>query len=659
MNKHILTFLLCALSFAGYTQRPLSTKSSRAESLYYSGLREYDEGRHIPAISYFKNAIKEDPRFAEAWLLLGEIYERQNEQDSAVVVYRKFVEINPKVHPRALFNLASLEYTLGFYTESERHLQEYLEYPSRNEDTKRKTLAMLDKVQNAIRLMQNPVPFNPENLGDSVNTEMDEYFPTLTVDQRTLVVTKRTKFDEAVPMIIDQGVAIQVRKNINAPTVSYREDFFICVCDSTKVWSKAERMPKPVTSEYNEGAQSISPDGRYLFFAGCSRADGFGSCDIYVSKKVGNAWGIPFNLRNPINTDAWESQPAIAPDGKTLYFSSNRTGGFGGSDIWYSVLQDNGLWSEPVNLGDSVNTGGSETSPFIHYDNQTLYFASDGHAGLGGKDLFYVRKKADGTWGTPVNLGYPINTHKDEISLFVNSTGDMAYIASDRPGGKGGQDIYAFELYREARPLAVSYLRGKLFDAGNMLPVDAKFEIVNLTTGTVVAGAESDRVSGDFLVSLPSDGNYALNVSKDGYLFHSEHFELGDIANQIKPKEINIPLAEIKKGETMVLRNIFFETNEYQLKPESTQELERLIKMLKENPEVRIEISGHTDNTGNDAGNQRLSESRAKAVFDFLVGKNIDVSRLKYVGYGASKPIAPNDTEDGRAQNRRTEIKII
>jgi outer membrane protein OmpA-like peptidoglycan-associated protein len=288
-----------------------------------------------------------------------------------------------------------------------------------------------------------------------------------------------------------------------------------------------------------------------------------------------------------------------------------------------------------------------------------LYFSSDGHPGLGGKDIFYVRKKTDGTWGTPVNLGYPINTHKDEISLIVNSTGDMAYFSSDRPGGKGGQDIYSFELYRDARPLAVSYLQGKLFDASSHLPLEAKFEIINLQTGQIVASAESDQVSGDFLVSLPSDGSYALNISREGYLFHSEHFELGNIANQIKPKTIDVPLAEIKKGESMVLRNIFFETNEFRLRPESTQELERLVKMMQENPSIQIEISGHTDNVGSEGLNQRLSENRAKAVYDFLIHRGISSNRLKYAGYGMSRPIAPNDTEEGRAQNRRTEIQIL
>ena len=668
MKKFVLFCSLCALVFAGYSQRSTSARpSARAERFYNIGLHEYDADNFQAAIEALKSAVAEDPNFAEAWLVLGEVYGDADMPDSATVAYRRFVAINPSVHPQALLTLATLEYSQGFYKESEQRFLRYLEFPvpvegnrARGaEEMRSRAAAGLERTRTALRFIENPVPFNPINMGDSINTEMDEYFPALTVDQKTLVITKRTK-TEVSTQPTSNVVPSQIRQITINKTPSYREDFYVSTFDdSTQTWSQATLMPEPITSDYNEGAQSISPDGRYLFFTGCNRPYGLGSCDIYVSRRIGDMWSRPFNLLDPINTPAWESQPSIAPDGKTLYFASNRPGGRGGSDIWVSVLQDNGLWSEPVNLGDSINTAGNETSPFIHHDNQTLYFSSDGHPGLGGKDLFYVKKKPDGTWGTPVNLGYPINTHRDEISMIVNSAGDMAYIASDRPGGKGGQDIYAFELYREARPLAVSYLQGKLFDASTEVPLEAKFEIVNLQTGQVVAGAESDVTTGEFLVTLPAEGNYALNVLRDGYLFHSQHFELGSIANQIVPKIIDVPLAEIKKGESIVLRNIFFATNEFHLQPESTQELNRLVRLMRENPNMQIEISGHTDNVGSESLNQRLSENRAKAVYDYLVRDGIASERLRFVGFGMSRPIAPNDTEEGRALNRRTEIQIL
>ena len=668
MKKIGLILLLCALAFANFAQpRSLSTRSGRAERLYNEGLNEYDQKRYPTAISLFRDALREDPNFAEAWLMLGEIYEQNAIPDSAIIAYRRFAEIAPQIHPRALFNLGTLEFSQGFYEEAEQAFMKYLTFPIRSDEVRARAEASLQRARVAIRFRNNPVPFEPINLGDSINTEMDEYFPVLTVDQRTLIFTRRTRIQGERTYSIDRRTGRPARNpnDINAVSVtrphqSFREDFYISrFCDSTQTWGRATRMPEPVTSDDNEGAPSISPDGRHLFFAGCNRPGGFGSCDIYVSRRVGDTWGRPFNLWSPINTGAWESQPSIAPDGRTLYFASNRPGGKGGSDIWKSVLQDDGMWSEPINLGDSINTGGSEGSPFIHHDNQTLYFVSDGHPGLGGKDIFFSRRRPDGTWGKPVNLGYPINTHKDESSFIVNSTGDMAFFSSDRPGGRGGQDIYMFELYREARPLAVSYLQGTLFDARTQLPLDASFEIINLRTGEVVARAESDEVSGDFLVTLPSDGSYALNVSREGFLFHSEHFEFGEIANQIQPITLDIPLAEIKKGESIVLRNIFFETNEFNLRPESTQELERLVRMMRENPSIEIEISGHTDNVGSASFNQRLSENRAKAVYDFLITRGISSNRLRFAGYGMSRPIAPNDTEEGRAQNRRTEIQIL
>ncbi|MCL2027745.1 MAG: OmpA family protein [Bacteroidales bacterium] len=663
MKKTTLFVLFCAITFASYSQsRTSSTRSGRAERLYNQGLDDYDQNKISTAISFFKDALKEDPNFSEVWLMLGEIYEQHNMTDSAIFAYRKFANLNPAIHPRAVHNLAVLEYSQGLYEEAEKSFLQYLTLPIRSEDVKARANASLEKVRIAMDFRNNPKPFDPTNLGDSINTDMDEYFPVTTVDQKTLIITRRTR-TEVTPTPATNRLNVFGRPATdveNDQKVVFREDFYISTFDETEqTWSKAVRMPEPITSDFNEGAQSISPDGRELYFTGCNRPDGKGGCDIYVSKRVGDTWSRPFNLGSPVNTGAWESQPSIAPDGRTLYFASNRQGGKGGSDIWLTVLQDDGMWSEPENLGDSVNSTGNESSPYIHYDNQTLYFVSDGHPGLGGKDIFYTRKKSDGTWGTPVNLGYPINTHKDEISFFVNSKGDIAFLSSDRPGGKGKQDIYSFELYREARPLAVSYLQGKLFDASSQLPLDAKFEIINLRTGQIVASAESDEVSGDFLVPLPTDGDYALNISREGYLFHSEHFELGDIADQIKPKTIDVPLAEIKTGESIVLRNIFFETNDFGLKPESTQELERLVRMMRENPNIQIEISGHTDNVGSENLNQRLSENRAKAVYDFLIGRGVNSNRLRYKGYGMSKPIAPNDTEDGRAQNRRTEIQIL
>ena len=306
----------------------------------------------------------------------------------------------------------------------------------------------------------------------------------------------------------------------------------------------------------------------------------------------------------------------------------------------------------PVDLGDSINTKDTEMAPFIHPDDLTLYFTSNGHPGMGGLDLFYSRKDENGFWGKPVNMGYPINTYADEITLVVNAGGDLAYISSDKLGGKGKQDIYSFKLYKEAQPLKVTYFKGIVFNKETKKRLEAKFELIDLTSGKVVIESRSDPVNGEFLVALPTNKDYALNVSKTGYLFYSDHFALKGENSKARPFIRDIPLQEIGIGETVVLKNIFFDTDKYELKPESRSELENLINLLQTNGKIRIEISGHTDNAGTAVYNLTLSKNRAKAVYDYLVEYGISAGRLSYEGYGLTKPIDTNETEQGRANNR-------
>jgi outer membrane protein OmpA-like peptidoglycan-associated protein len=643
----IILFTICSVSSIAQSAA-YHTTSKRAEKFYSEGLTFYDANDYKKAIQSFKKSIFEDKEFVEAWLLLGEIYEQINLRDSAAVAYLKAIEINPDIHPYALMNLAEIEYKQGKYKDAEQHLTMFSKYPAnQNNKTRRLNIIRLEKkLETALRLMNNPVPFAPVNLGDSINTAFAEYFPTITADGGEMIITRR----------IEKPVT-----TIDGNAVEEEEDFYISYFNvDSGYWSMAKPMPEPVNTSGNEGTQSISPDGKYLYFTGCNRKDGFGNCDIYFSKKVGGKWQTPHNLWEPINTAYWESQPSIAPDGRTLFFASTRPeGSRGGSDIWVSYLDDNGIWSEPENLGDSINTPGNESSPFIHYDGQTLYFSSDGHDGMGGKDLFYSKRKKNGTWTTPQNLGYPINTHKDEISLIVAADGKTAYYASDREDSKGKLDIYQFDLHRDVRSQPVSYIKGRLFDASKQMPIEGKFEIINLSTGETVAGASSDPQTGDFLVTLPVEEQYAINVSKDGYMFYSENFEVGSISDQIKPVNVDISLKDIEVGASVVMNNIFFEIDKSELKQESIVELKKIIELLNKNKKVKIEISGHTDNTGSQTRNQQLSELRAKAIYDYLIENKINPNRLTYKGYASQKPIESNDTDDGRAKNRRTEITII
>ncbi|MBK7408545.1 MAG: OmpA family protein [Saprospirales bacterium] len=376
-------------------------------------------------------------------------------------------------------------------------------------------------------------------------------------------------------------------------------------------------------------------------------------------------------MGEPVNTGAWESQPSLSGDGKSLYFASDRIDGKGGKDIWVSYRSADGSWGAPQNLGDTINTSKDEQGPFIHPDGQTLYFMSDGHPGMGSADIFFSRRTPGGPWQTPVNMGYPINSKSAEGLLVVSIDGKTAYFASNRSDlnpttsyGKPTYDLYSFELYEAARPAPVTYVKAVVRDADTRLPLEAVAEFLDLETGQIAAGATTDK-DGQFLVVLPAGKNYALNVSKPKYLFFSEHFELKEPASVEKPFLLEIELQPISQNgapveeKAIVLKNVFFESGSALLLPESKGELEKLRNLLEENPGLRIQINGHTDNVGSEADNQSLSEQRAKAVYSYLADKGIDRLRLRFKGFGESRPVDTNETEEGRQHNRRTEFTVF
>jgi outer membrane protein OmpA-like peptidoglycan-associated protein len=411
-----------------------------------------------------------------------------------------------------------------------------------------------------------------------------------------------------------------------------------------------------VNTPENEGAQNISPDGQWLVFTGCNRPDGFGSCDIYISYNTPEGWSEAVNLGNRINSSDWESQPCLSPDKRSLYFASRRPGGYGGSDLYVSHLLPNGRWAEPENLGAGINTSGEESSPFIHADNQTLYFNSNGLPGYGGNDLYYVRKGPGGDWSQPVNLGYPINTIHDEGTLFISANGKTAYYASDRSDSKGGLDIYSFELREDVRPFRTLWVKGQVFDKKTTKGIPSAVELIDLSTKQLISQVQTDE-TGHYLITLPLGRDYAFNVNRKGYLFYSDNFPSNREPDSTYVKDI--PLQPIEANASIVLNNIFFDSNSWEIKPASQVELDILVALVKENPGLKIEIGGHTDNVGKPADNLVLSNNRAKAVTAYLGTKGISPSRLIAKGYGESRPVADNNTEAGRAVNRRTEMKVL
>jgi outer membrane protein OmpA-like peptidoglycan-associated protein len=429
----------------------------------------------------------------------------------------------------------------------------------------------------------------------------------------------------------------------------------------------SQNIGKPINTQMNEGAATISADGKTIIFTACEQngvysygRNGYGSCDLFFTRRKGNRWSNPVNLGPPINTSNWESQPSLSADGETLYFVRGvRRALRRESDIYVSTLDKEGYWTNPKKLPPTINTEEAEESVFIHPNGKNLYFASRGHVGMGGSDIFMSTLDENQEWGPAINLGYPINTYKDENSLLVGPDGEIGYFASDREGGFGGLDIYGFPMPEEIKPEPVTYFKGLVYDSLSKQLLGAQIELIDMASSKVIKNGHSNGSTGEFFLTLSPHRDYIINVSKDGYLFYSDAFLSQKNFDRLKPFIKNIPLLPIEVGSSIVLKNIFFETDKSNLKQESFIELKKLQKFLQHNPKISIEIAGHTDNIGSYDYNKELSGNRAKAVYEYLVGEGISAERLSYKGYSYDKPIAPNDTEEGRAQNRRTEFIII
>ncbi len=613
-----------------------SIKGSKAIKLYEEA-QKYADQYPEKAIEVLKRALEKDSNFIEAHALLAELYAYDAQFERAIEQYKKTFLINPDFYPNNFFYAGKVELKLGHYADAKAHLERYMGAKSVSHKMDGEADLMIRSCEFSIQELQHPVPFEPHNMGASVNSPDFEYYPAITADDQVFLFTRSAR--------TESGARSQ-------------EDFYLSKRQGQD-WSEAMNIGPPINTPLNEGAPALSADGQFLIFTGCDRPDGKGNCDIYVSRKTGDRWSRPVNLGAPINTKYWESQPSFSSDGKTLYFLSNRPGGQGDADIWQSTLNADGSWGAPVNMGNKINTPGKEESPYIHPDTKTLYFASNGRVGMGGSDIYVVRKDDQGNWGDPVNLGYPINTFGDENSLLVSGSGNVAYFSSDRPGGYGGLDIYHFDLYEGARPGKITYLKGKVYDSRSKKPLAAAFELIDLETSKVIVESESNPGNGEFLLCLPTDKNYALNVSKSGYLFYSENYSLKEVKGISKPFLMDVPLQAIDTGLTVELKNIFFETGKFDLKEESKTELQKLITFLTANKTLRIELGGHTDNSGDKKANVLLSQNRAKSVYEFLVTNGIPKERLSYKGYGDTKPVAPNDTPEHMQKNRRTEFKVI
>ena len=638
-----LLFLLSCTSSLPAQSGKVDTKTQR----YYANAQEAFKIRdYETASAYLIKAEERAPDFIDIYLLRSEIAYETNDIEGCRSSLERAIDIDPHAFPPAHFNLGDVYMTMGNYEKAEKNFANFSKIAHSSHALSSKAREMEDRARFAQKLKKNPVSFDPQNLGQGINSELNEYYPSFTVDDKSILFTRRVaggKYGE-------------------------QEDFFRSIVQNGD-W--ANSMPlKEINTPFNEGAPTISADGMVMIFTACAinrdeeysgGKRGMGSCDLFYSESMGGKWSRPVNMGSAINSWHWETQPSLSSDGRTLYFvRGHRSKGsmkIKNHDIFFSQLSDEGIWSKAERLPSTVNTDGNESSVMIHPDGKTLYFSSTGHFGMGGEDIFVTRKGENNSWSEPINLGYPINTHAHENSLTVLASGDIAVMASNRSGGKGGLDLYQFELPEFARSTPVSYLKGKILAEDTKKPLGARFEIIDVVSGKLVAESFSDRYTGEFLVPLPTEKIYALNASKNGYLFYSENFDF-DGVDQVKPQEKEILLEPIKEGSKLVLRNVFFDTDQAKLKEESIPELNKMFQLLSIQSGLHVEIGGHTDSEGDDSHNQALSERRALAVLNYLIDSGIDASRLTSKGYGELNPIASNNTEEGRAQNRRTEIRI-
>jgi outer membrane protein OmpA-like peptidoglycan-associated protein len=580
-------------------------------------------------------AIRIDSGNVKSYLLLSDISDELEKPEQKKQALAKIISLDSLNYPLANKLLAEYFFKNGDYSNA---LDYYIRYSHFR--ISRDSL-FIDERINSCRFAIGSLFKNRDvkitHLDSNVNSPSQEYWPAISSDDSLLYFTRLIKNGRQFPF---ERIFVSEKK------------------DSS--WGAAFRMNFSDNEDVNIGSMCISSDGKLLFFTACGRNEGKGSCDIYYSRKVDNLWSLPLNAGAIINTPFWEAQPSISSDNRILFFASNRPGGLGNMDIWCSEIVEksdgNLFFNVPSNLGKYVNSPEDDFSPFIHADGSTLYFSSKGRCGMGGSDLF-MSKLIDTIWTDAVNLGFPINTRYNEDGLVVSPTARVVIFSSNREGSVGGsKDLYQFKLPAEFIPEKVGYIKGFVYDLETGSKLKSSIELTQLETNDsrIIV---SDQNEG-YIATLVANKKYALNVNLDGYLFYSKHFNLNDTLGFNQAETVNIYLEPIQSGKKFVLSNIFFDFDSDRLKKESDAELIQLTDFLLKNSKLKIEISGHTDDTGSIEYNLKLSENRAKAIFDYLK-HYINESRMIYRGYGSELPVAPNDNEQGRAQNRRSEIMIL
>jgi outer membrane protein OmpA-like peptidoglycan-associated protein/tetratricopeptide (TPR) repeat protein len=644
----------------------------------------YEAYKFSEALEYYDVAYRFNPNWSVLNYRMGICVLQSNYKFKALDYFLKAYELNPNVAPDINLQIGISYHLKADWDNAIKYYQNYKKVvdpkkPGAMEEIDKK----IQECKTGKELMKKPERVWVDNLGKTINTEFPEYGPFISADESVIIFTGRRSDTEGGGK--DPG------------DDKYFEDVYISRKNDKGEWEKAVNIGKLINNENNHDAPAgLSPDGKKLFVFYGNKGNG----DIYVSEFKEGAYLKPEKLSNNVSTkDYYESSATVSFDGKELFFASDRPGGLGGEDIYTSRWDEKKKeWGPAVNLGTTINTKYRETGIFLHPDGETMYFSSQGHTTMGGFDIFVSKRGEDGKWGEPKNIGWPINSPDDDVFFAVSGSGRYGYYSSYRSDGFGEKDLYritflgaaknpltssednllaslaqpvraiTIEPKVEVSTVSLAILKGVIRDAKTKVPLEAKIEIYDNEKNELVTTVMSDSKTGGYLVSLPGGKNYGIAVKADGYLFHSENVDIPK-ASGYREYEKNIDLKKVEVGETIVLRNIFFDYDKATLRDESRNELERLVKLMKDNPTLRIEISGHTDSQGDAAYNQKLSENRAKAVVEYLVKAGIDAGRLEFKGYGEAKLQVTDaevsqmktktEKEEAHQQNRRTEFKIL
>ena len=629
----VAVFFFFTANFVFSQSTDFPEKGSGAEKLYLKGVRYFNKKDFTKAGIYFEKTVQSFPDYINPYLYLASIKFEMSDFASSESYYKKALLIDSTYNAEIYYSLAVVLEKQGKYEEALVNFDNYIRTPPKNPGMLRKAKSACEVIRTKIKLKKDPLVFEPVPLNTGINTSASEYFPVLTGDNKTLIFTRR---------------------------INNQEDFFESEYLNGN-WTNVKSL-NDINSPGNEGANTITVDGKTMIFTLCDRKRTYGGCDLFMCQKLNGKWSDIRNLGPMVNSEYWDSHPSLSHDGKTLYFSSNRPGGHGGSDIWVSRFNIEDSWTKPECLDTNINSSADDFTPFIHADNQTLYFTSTGHPGLGSSDLF-MSKKVNEKWTRAVNLGYPINTEDHEGGIFITLDGKTAYFCTDRfQKTDKNLDIYYFEVPENIKPEPVSFIKGVIFDSNTNEIIDAEIKVYDNNSSLLVNSFKTGKDS--FLIALHAGVDYNLTVSKENYFFHSERFIFPENFSALMPCYVKIGLQKISSDtlnlKPIILNNIFFESGSSLLDTvKSGAELKNLLALLIENPDLNIRINGHTDNQGTMEFNMKLSESRAEAVYNFLLMKNISGKRIDYKGFGESKPVSSNDTEEGRKNNRRTEFEII